>query len=129
MSAIDYLKVMIVDDTSSSRMILRDGLDAIGIKNIVHAADGEQALKMIMTSPVHLVVSDYNMPKINGLQLLQAIRAYKPTSKTPFIMLTGRADKAVLEAGTKLGLNNYLTKPFNLPDLKKAIETVVGRLN
>jgi two-component system, chemotaxis family, chemotaxis protein CheY len=84
---------------------------------------------MMMATPAHLVISDFNMPKLNGLQLLQAIRSYKPISKTPFIILTGRGDKQIVEIGAKLGLNNYLTKPFNLPDLRKAVEGVVGRLN
>jgi two-component system chemotaxis response regulator CheY len=129
MSLVENLRVMIVDDTTTSRMLIRDGLESLGIKNVVQANDGEQALKLMMASPVHLVISDFNMPKLDGLQLLQAIRAYKPTTKTPFIMLTGRSDREILEKGMKLGLNNYITKPFTIPALKKALETVVGRLN
>jgi two-component system chemotaxis response regulator CheY len=129
MSILQHLKVLIVDDTSTSRMLIRDGLQELGITHIMHANDGEQALKMMMANPAHLVISDFNMPKLNGLQLLQAIRTYKPISKTPFIILTGRGDKQIVEIGAKLGLNNYLTKPFNLPDLRKAVEGVVGRLN
>jgi two-component system, chemotaxis family, chemotaxis protein CheY len=128
-SLVQNLKVMIVDDTTTSRMLIRDGLESLGITNVIQANDGEQALKLMMASPVHLVISDYNMPKLDGLQLLQAIRAYKPTTRTPFIMLTGRSDKEILEKGMKLGLNNYITKPFTIPALKKALETVVGRLN
>jgi two-component system chemotaxis response regulator CheY len=129
MSLVENLRVMIVDDTTTSRMLIRDGLESLGIKNVVQANDGEQALKLMMASPVHLVISDFNMPKLDGLQLLQAIRAYKPTTKTPFIMLTGRSDREILEKGMKFGLNNYITKPFTIPALKKALETVVGRLN
>ena len=128
MPFLDQLKVLIVDDTSTSRMLIRDGLEQLGIKNIIHAADGEQALKMMMSTPAHLVISDFNMPKLDGLQLLQAIRTYKPTAGVPFIMLTGKGDTTVLARGRALGLNNYLSKPVDMVTLKKAIEGVVGRL-
>jgi two-component system chemotaxis response regulator CheY len=128
MSILAQLKVLIVDDTSTSRMLIRDGLEQLGIRNIGFAADGEQALKMMMSAPSHLVISDFNMPKLDGLQLLQAIRSYKPTAGVPFIMLTGKGDAAVLTKGKALGLNNYLTKPIDMNALRKAIEGVVGRL-
>jgi two-component system, chemotaxis family, chemotaxis protein CheY len=108
--------------------LIRDGLQELGITNIMHANDGEQALKMMMATPAHMI-SDFNMPKLNGLQLLQAIRTYKPIRKTPFIILTGGTTKQIVEIGAKLDLNNYLTKPFNPPGLKKAVEGVVGPLN
>lgn len=128
MSLLQNLKVMIVDDTSTSRALIRDSLEELGIRNIMPAVDGEQALKMMMTTPAHLVISDFNMPKLDGLQLLKAIRSYQPTSRTPFIMLTGRSDKEIIEQGKKLGLNNYLVKPFQKPDLRKALEAIVGKL-
>ena len=128
MSILAQLKVLIVDDTSTSRMLIRDGLEQLGIRNITFAADGEQALKMMMSAPSHLVISDFNMPKLDGLQLLQAIRSYKPTAGVPFIMLTGKGDAAVLTRGKALGLNTYLTKPIDMAALRKAIEGVVGRL-
>ncbi|KQT86119.1 response regulator [Aurantimonas sp. Leaf443] len=122
------IKILIVDDQSTSRLLMRDALDKIGIKNIPFAKDGEEALKLMMTAPAHIVVSDYNMPKINGLQLLQAIRSYPATRKTPFIILTGSSDRAVLQAAIKLGVNNYLPKPVKPEALQKAIEQVIGQL-
>jgi two-component system chemotaxis response regulator CheY len=128
MSLADQLKVLIVDDTTTSRMLIRDGLQELGIKNISFASDGEQALKHMMTTPAHLVISDFNMPKLDGLQLLRAIRQHGPTQKTPFIMLTGKGDKDLLQRAIQFGINNYLTKPFTVPALKTALEAVVGRL-
>lgn len=128
MSFLQQLKVLIVDDTSTSRMLIRDGLEQLGIRNIIHAEDGEKALKMMMSTPAHLIISDFNMPKLDGLQLLQAIRSYKPTAGVPFIMLTGKNDASILARGKQLGLNNYLSKPVDMDALKKAIEGVVGRL-
>ena len=129
MSLLAQLKILAVDDTTTSRMLLRDSLETIGFRNIAVAADGEQAMQMMMTTPSHLIISDMNMPKMDGLQLLKAIRTFKPTSKVPFIILTGNADKNVLIEGRKLGLNNYLNKPFTPADLKKALQAIVGRLH
>jgi two-component system chemotaxis response regulator CheY len=120
--------VLIVDDTTTSRMLVRDGLQEIGIKNISFASDGEQGLKHVMSTPTHLIISDFNMPKLDGLGLLQAIRKNAPTQKTPFIMLTGKGDKDLLQKAIQSGLNNYLTKPFTVPALKTALEAVVGKL-
>jgi two-component system, chemotaxis family, chemotaxis protein CheY len=122
------LKVMVVDDTSVSRMLLMDGLTQIGITNVAMARDGEEALKAMMAGPSHIVLSDFNMPKLDGLQLLRALREYAPTRQVGFILVTGRGDKALIDQGRAFGLNNYLPKPFTVPNLKATIEAVVGKL-
>ncbi len=128
MPYVQHLKVMVADDTSVSRMLLVDSLAQIGIKNVVLAADGEQALKTMMASPCHIVFSDFNMPKLDGLQLLRALREYAPTRQTVFILVSGKGDREIIEQGKKLGLNNFLLKPFTVPGLKSCIEAVVGKL-
>ncbi|KAB0678439.1 response regulator [Aureimonas leprariae] len=128
MSLKSQLKVLIVDDQRTSRMLIRDALDQLGIQNIVTAEDGEQALKQMMASPCHIVISDFNMPKLDGLQLLQAIRSYPPTKKVPFIILSGRGNKELVQKAAQLGVNNFLVKPISVPVLQKTIEAVVGRL-
>lgn len=128
MPFMQHLKVMVVDDTSVSRMLLVDSLNEIGIKNIALAGDGEQALNTMMASPCHIVFSDMNMPKLNGLQLLKALREFGPTRQCCFILVTGKGDRAMIEEGKKFGLNNFLAKPFTSATLKAAIEAVVGKL-
>jgi two-component system chemotaxis response regulator CheY len=128
MPYMQHLKVMVADDTSVSRMLLVDGLNEIGIKNTVLAADGEQALQLMMSTPCHIVFSDMNMPKLNGLQLLKALREYTPTRQCCFILVTGKGDRAMIDEGKKYGLNNFLAKPFTTATLKAAIEAVVGKL-
>ncbi len=128
MPYMQHLKVMVVDDTSVSRLLLVDGLNEIGIKNITLAGDGEQALQLMMANPCHIVFSDMNMPKLNGLQLLKALREYGPTRQCCFILVTGKGDRAMIEEGKKFGLNNFLAKPFTPATLKAAIEAVVGKL-
>ncbi len=122
------IKILIVDDQTTSRLLMREALQQIGFANIPFAKDGEEALKMMMTSPAHIVISDYNMPKLNGLQLLQAIRTFPATRITPFILLTGSGDRTVLQQAVKLGVNNYLPKPVQPAALQKAIQAVTGNL-
>jgi len=128
MAFAQQLKVLVVDDTSVSRMLLVDGLNQIGINNVTMAGDGEQGLKAMMAGPAHLVLSDFNMPKLVGLQFLRALREYAPTRQVGFILVTGRGDKALIDQGRAYGLNNYLPKPFTVPSLKATIEAVVGKL-
>ena len=122
------LKVLVVDDQRTSRMLINDALDQIGIRQISFAADGEEALKVMMTSPSHVIISDFNMPKLDGLQLLKAIRAFPATKKTPFFILTGRGDRELVQKAAGLGANNFLIKPLTAPVLLKTLETVLGKL-
>lgn len=122
------IRALIVDDQLTSRALIRDGLQQLGIEQIEMAADGEQGLKVMLQKPVHLVISDLNMPKLDGLGFLRAVRSNPPTKNAAFIMLTGRGDRALIEQAVKCGVNNYLVKPFTMPSLKGAIEAVLGRL-
>ena len=99
MSLKDQLRILVVDDTSVSRALICDGLDQIGMKNVAIARDGEEALQMMKAKPSHLIISDLNMPKLDGLGLLRAVREYEPTKKVAFILVTGRGDAATIEAG------------------------------
>ena len=123
------LKVMIVDDQYSMRLLVRGGLQQLGFGDMSEAQDGEEALRALITKPVHLVLADYNMPKLDGLELLRSIRAHPPISKTAYIMLTGRADKELVQTAVKFGVNNYLVKPFTIATLKEKIEAVFGALS
>lgn len=129
MSLADKLQVMVVDDTSVSRALITDALDQMEVKHVTIARDGAQALKALMAQPTHLVISDMNMPGLDGLGLLKGLRAYKPTSAIGFILVTGSNDKTLIERGKQYRLNNFVTKPFNTTSLRGAIEAVVGRLS
>ncbi|MFN0116057.1 MAG: response regulator [Paracoccaceae bacterium] len=124
----DQLRIMVVDDMSTSRGLITQALDAIGIRQVGFASDGPGALGALQKAPVHLVISDYNMPGMDGLQLLHALRTNDRTKGVGFILITGRADKELIDAGRRLGMNNFLRKPFAPQDLRACIEAVVGRL-
>ena len=128
MPAASALNVLVVDDQLTMRSLVRNSLQQIGVREISEAADGELALRSIITKPVHLVISDFNMPNLDGLSLLRAIRAHQPISKTAFIMLTGRADRELVQRAVQFGVNNYLVKPFTTAQLKEKLEAVFGTL-
>ena len=128
MSLREKIRIMVVDDMSTSRGLITQALDAFGIRNVMTAENGVDALKAISIHPVHLVISDYNMPQMDGLQLLHQLRVSPKTKGIGFILITGRAEQQIVDHGKKLGMNNYLKKPFEQAGLKNCIEAVVGRL-
>ena len=128
MSLRDALKVLVVDDMSTSRGILLQTLDALGISNVEYADSGASGMARAQTFRPHLILSDLHMPEMNGLQLLQQLRGDSATCKVGFILVSGRSDQRAIEAGRTLGMNNFLPKPFTAADMRAAIEAVVGRL-
>lgn len=128
MSVAKSIEVLVADDTTVSRALICETLSQLGITNVRIAKDGADALDAMMTKPAHLVLSDYHMPNLDGLQLLEKLRSYKPTSRIGFILITANSDRALIEKGAQLGMNNYIAKPFTTPKVKQAIERVVGKL-
>ncbi len=123
-----HLRVLVVDDTNTSRMLVSSTLQEIGVLHIDFARDGRQALDKVMADAPHLVISDFNMPNMDGIEFLEAMRAYGPSSKTPFIMLSGKADRDLIQTAARCGANNVIKKPFTRQSLRAGIEAVVGRL-
>lgn len=128
MSLRDQIRIMVVDDMSTSRGLITQALDSFGIRNVSTSENGVDALKALSSRPVHLVISDYNMPQMDGFQLLQHLRSSPKTKGVGFILITGRAEQQIIDHGKKLGMNNYLKKPFEQSGLRSCIEAVVGRL-
>ena len=128
MSLREQLRILVVDDMAVSRGLLTQALDQLRIENYKYVANGQEALQFLQRSPVHLVISDYNMPVMDGLGLLRAIRSTAATAKLGFIMVTGSDDNSLIQKGAELGMNNFLRKPFDATGLKNCIEKVFGRL-
>lgn len=128
MSTKDMLRVLVVDDMSTSRGLIVQALEWMGIASIDHCADGQTALQKMAAAPVHMVISDFNMPVMDGLKLLETLRAHGPTQRIGFIMITGATDDGIIERGKQLGMNNFIKKPFSPTALKTCIEQVVGPL-
>lgn len=129
MSIAERVKVLIVDDQFTSRVLLGDALQQLGFQQITVAVDGEQGARIMAQQPHHLVISDFNMPKMDGLGLLAAVRNNPRTKKAAFLMLTSQGDRALVMKAAALGANNVLAKPFTIERMKAAIEAVFGPIN
>ncbi|HEY5217461.1 MAG TPA: response regulator [Pseudolabrys sp.] len=123
------IKVLIVDDQNSVRQMTRMTLEAIGFRHIHEAENGVKAMETASLQPLDLIISDYNMPEMDGLELLRAVRGHPVVRKVPFILLTGRGDKELVVKAAQAGVNNYLVKPFTADILRGKIEQVVGKLS
>lgn len=128
MSLREQIRIMVVDDMATSRGLIINALEQMGVKNYTSENSADAAFKALANTPVHLIISDYNMPGMSGLDLLKSVRSYSPTARTGFILITGSPDPSLVQAGIQLGLNNFIKKPFNTQQLKACIEKVVGRL-
>ena len=103
-------------------------LEEIGVRNVYESEDGKAAFETISVQPLDLIIADYNMPVMDGLSLLRAVRGSAAVRKLPFILLTGRGDRELVVKAAQAGVNNYLIKPFTAAILRQKIEQVMGKL-
>ncbi|GAD11003.1 response regulator [Gluconobacter sp. NFX36] len=120
------MSVLLVDDQTSIRSLLRNSLVQLGFVHVAGVRNGLEALEHLKTNSTHLIISDFNMPDMDGLELLKAVRASSQNAKTGFIMLTGQASKDLVQQAISSGVNNFLAKPFTTSSLKARIEAVFG---
>ena len=109
------MKVLVVDDFATMRRIIKGVLKQLGFNNIVEAEDGSLALEELKKEQIGLIVSDWNMPNMTGLDLLKAVRGDSDLKDIPFIMVTAEGQKENVVEAVKAGVNNYIIKPFT-PD-------------
>ncbi|MCW2244561.1 two-component system chemotaxis response regulator CheY [Azospirillum fermentarium] len=121
------LRILIVDDYTTMRRIIRNLLTQIGFSDITEAADGREAFEKLRSGGrFDLVVSDWNMEPMTGLELLKAMRSDSGLASIPFIMVTAESKTENVVAAKKAGVNNYIVKPFNAETLRAKISTVFG---
>ncbi len=119
-------KVIVVDDSSVMRQIIKNNLKQLGFEqsNLLDAEDGEQALKKITEGDVDLVISDWNMPRMTGIDFLREVRADGALKELPFLMVTSEADKEKIMEAVQAGVNQYIVKPFNATQLEEKIKEI-----
>ena len=120
------MPVLVVDDYKTMVRIISNLLRQIGFTNIDEATDGAEALAKMRASNYGLVISDWNMQPMTGLQLLQEVRADARLKATPFIMITAESKVENVVAAKQAGVSNYIVKPFNAETLREKIEKVLG---
>ena len=122
------MNVLIVDDYKTMLRIVRSLLNQLGFRNVDEATDGQSAMQMIQERPsaYGLVISDWNMQPMTGLDLLRGVRANPQTANLPFIMVTAEARTENIIAAKAAGVNSYIIKPFTQQVLKQKLSAVIG---
>ena len=120
------MNVLIVDDYKTMLRIIRNLLKQLDIHNVEEATDGAGALAKLRSKPFGLIISDWNMQPITGLQLLQEVRGDATLKNTPFIMITAESKVENVIAAKQAGVSNYIVKPFNAETLREKIEQVMA---
>lgn len=108
--------------------MVRRSLQDFGFKDIRDKAGSVEALQAVRTDRVHLIIADYNMPDMDGLQFLESVRKDPVIGKTVFIMLSGSSNREIVQKAAALGVNSYMVKPFAPAALKEKIERAFGEL-
>lgn len=121
------MSILVVDDYATMRKIVRNLMNQLGFNNIEEAADGSQALEMFSKKKFDLIISDWNMEPMSGLDLLRKIRAGTDNAQVPFIMVTAESKTENVIEAKKAGVSNYIVKPFNAQTLKDKLVSVIGQ--
>ncbi|GAA0889553.1 MAG TPA: chemotaxis response regulator CheY [Rhodanobacter sp.] len=124
------MKILVVDDFSTMRRIVRNLLVELGFSNplIQEADDGENALVLLRSQPFDLVVTDWNMPNMTGIDLLRAIRAEESLKGMPVLMVTAENNRDQIIAAAQAGVNGYIVKPFTAVTLKEKLTKIFERI-
>ncbi|HEY0281599.1 MAG TPA: response regulator [Rhizomicrobium sp.] len=128
MPSASKIKAVVVDDQLTMRALVRSCLNQIGVVDVREYAGAQEALPGLKAQPAHIVLSDFNMPGMDGLEFLRAVRADPALKSIGFVLLTGRADVELVKRAVQFGANNYLAKPFTVATLKQKLEQVFGPL-
>lgn len=119
------IKVLIVDDFSTMRRIIKNILRQLGFKTISEAENGAMALQKLKAEPYELVITDWNMPEMSGLELLKAIREDADLKSLPVLMVTAEAKKENIVEAIKAGVSNYIVKPFNAETMQEKLSKII----
>ena len=123
------MKILIVDDFATMRRVIKNLLRGLGYEHFDEAADGTEALKKLNSNNYDFVVTDWNMPNMNGLQLLEAIRNTDRLAHIPVLMVTAEQKRDQIVAAARAGVNGYIVKPFTGETLLKKLEKIFDRIN
>ena len=121
------MKLLVVDDSSTMRRIIKNTLQRLGHKDILEGGDGVEGWNVLNSNPdVDMLITDWNMPEMNGLELVKKVRADSRFTDLPIIMVTTEGGKAEVITALKAGVNNYIVKPFTPQVLKEKLGAVMG---
>lgn len=118
------MKILIVDDFSTMRRIIKNTLRQIGFSNVVEADDGKRAVTILDTDKIDLIISDWNMAEMTGIELLRHVRGSDIYKDTPFLMVTAEAQQQNIIEAVQAGVSNYVVKPFTADVIQEKIQQI-----
>ena len=121
------IKVLVVDDMSTMRRIVKNVLKEIGFSDMIEAENGQDALNKLKAGDIGLIVSDWNMPVMQGIELLRAVRADPELKHLPFLMVAAEAQKENIVEAVQSGVSNYVVKPFTAEALQGKLEKIFSK--
>jgi len=121
------MPILVVDDFATMRRIVKTCLRQLGFGNVTEAEDGQIALSKLQCTEFKLIISDWNMPNMMGIDLLKAVRASEKLKPIPFLMVTAEAQKENILEAAKSGVSNYIIKPFTADSLQQKLEAVFAK--
>jgi two-component system chemotaxis response regulator CheY len=122
------MKILVVDDFSTMRRIIKNLLRELGFNNIFEADDGQSALPKLQSGGIDFLITDWNMPGMTGIDLLRAVRANPNLAQLPVLMVTAEAKRDQIVEAAQAGVNGYVIKPFTAATLQEKIEKIFERL-
>ena len=123
------MKILIVDDFSTMRRIIKNLLRDLGFNNTVEADDGNTALPVLNAGGIDFLITDWNMPVMEGIDLVKAVRADEKLKTLPILMVTAEAKREQIVSAAQAGVNGYVVKPFTAATLKEKIDKIFERIN
>lgn len=121
------MRILVVDDSATMRRIIKNSLSNLGYVDLLEAEDGAVAWDIMNKEEISVLVTDWNMPNMNGLELVTKVRANSKYAEVPIIMVTTEGGKTEVIKALRAGVNNYIVKPFTPQVLKEKLEAVLGK--
>lgn len=123
------MKILVVDDFSTMRRIIKNLLRDLGFNNVAEADDGKTALPLLKSNEFQFLITDWNMPGMQGIDLLKAVRADDTLKTLPVLMVTAEQKREQIVAAAEAGVNGYIVKPFTATTLKEKIDKIFARID
>jgi two-component system, chemotaxis family, chemotaxis protein CheY len=130
----ETIKILVVDDMPAIRDLVKSQLRVLNYRNVIEASEGEAAFNIVSKAmesgaPVDLIISDWNMPKMTGLEFLKQVRASAQLAKTPFLLLTSESEREQVTEAILAGVSQYIVKPFAAKSFEDKLRTVWNKIN
>ena len=120
------MRFLVVDDSSTMRRIIINTLNKLGHTDVIEASNGREGIDRLALAPVDMIITDWNMPEVSGIEFIRTIRAQEKTSQVPVLMVTTNAAKDDIVEALRAGVNNYVVKPFTPDTMKEKIESLLA---